>query len=46
MQKNHDLNFIEIYRGIRKENDGLELKYRFGFAYIYMKETHIDLKFY
>ena len=33
------MDFIEIYRGIRKENDGLELKYRFGFAYILcMKE--------
>ena len=27
-----------MYREIGKKNDGLELKYRFGFAYIYMKE--------
>ena len=27
-----------MYREIGKKNDGLELMYRFGFAYIYMKE--------
>ena len=29
---------LNVYRGIRKKNDGLELKYRFGFPFIYMKE--------
>ena len=29
---------MKVYRGIRKKNDGLEPKYRFGFVYIYMKE--------
>ena len=29
---------MNVYGGIRKKNDGSEPKYRFGFAYIYMKE--------
>ena len=29
---------LNVYRGIRKKNDGSEPKYRFGFAYIYMGE--------
>ena len=29
---------MNIYIGIRKKNDGSELKYRFGFLYISMKE--------
>ena len=31
---------LNVYRGIRKKNDGLELRCRFGFAYINMKEIH------
>ena len=31
---------LNVYRGITKKNDGLELRYRFGFAYINMKEIH------
>jgi len=31
---------MNVYRGIRKKNDGSEPKYRFGFAYIYMGEIH------
>jgi len=31
---------LNVYRGIRKKNDGLELKYRFGFAYVYMRKIH------
>ena len=29
---------MNVYSGIGKKNDGSEPKYRFGFAYIYMKE--------
>jgi len=29
---------MNVYKGIGKKNDGSEPKYRFGFAYIYMKE--------
>ena len=29
---------LNVYRGIRKKNDGLEPKYRFGFLYISIKE--------
>ena len=29
---------MNVYRGIGKKNDGSEPKYRFGIAYIYMKE--------
>ena len=31
-----DLDILNVYWGIRKKTDGLESKYRFGFAYIFL----------
>jgi len=43
-QKNHGLSRstdldLHLYKGKKKKNDGLEPKYRFGFAYIYGGNT-------